>query len=389
MSSVYPPFGGPPSQRCLRCGTPLPPNVVTCMNCGTYNPIAQSGISPEKEQALWGGSQPQIAYSNGQYSEPQWVQSPISPQQSNQRGQPSAFPQNNTYVAPPPSSLNNYYGIPGQTQQSSFNNYNPVSQQNAYYSQSDAPAGYHPSPQEKRGSRVGLIAGLIFLLIILVGGYAYYQYRSQNNDVIATPTIVTTPSIKPLFSDSFVNNTTGWDLTSKPGKFTVKVGGGSMILEDDDKKLLWEILPGKNLTDFRLDVDATLSKGDPNNGYGVYIRGASSQDSDLGTYYRFELYGDGTYAIFKGLLDTSGHTQSKLVQTFTQNAAIAKAGATNHITVVAKGPTMIFMVNNQTVYTYTDDNYKSGSIAFFVSNLPKLTPGAQATFAHLAIFPAA
>ncbi len=386
MSSVYPPFGGSPAQRCLRCGTPLPPNVVTCMNCGTYNPVAQSGLSPEQGQALWGGSQPQTVSSGGQYSGLQWGQTPGSAQQNNQWGQPSDFPQNNAYLAPPPPPppLSNYYGMPGQTQQPGFNNFNQTWQQNAYY-----PAPY--APEQKHGPRVGLIAGLIFLLIILVGstfaGYTFYKNRNQNNNVVVTPTVMTTPSIKPLFSDSFANNNTGWDLTSIPGKFSVKVGGGSMVLEDDDNKLLWEILPGKNLTDFRLDVDAKLSKGDPNNGYGVYIRGASSQDSDLGTYYRFELYGDGTYAIFKGLLNASGQTQSNLVQTYTQNAAIAKAGTTNHITVVAKGPTLTLMVNSQTVSTYTDDNYKSGSIALFVSNLPKLNPGAQVTFANLAIFP--
>ncbi len=386
MSSMYPPFGGSPAQRCLRCGTPLPPNVVTCMNCGTYNPVAQSGLPPEQGQALWGGSQAQAMYSGGQYTGLQWEQTPGTPQQNNQWGQPSAFPQNNAYLAPPapPPALNNYYGMPGQTQQPGFNNFNQAWQQSAFY-----PAPY--VPEQRRGPRVGLIAGLIFLLIVLVGsafaGYTFYKNRNQNTNVVVTPTVMTTPSIKPLFSDSFANNNTGWDQTSIPGKFSVKVGGGSMVLEDDDNKLLWEILPGKNLTDFRLDVDAKLSKGDPNNGYGVYIRGASSQDSDLGTYYRFELYGDGTYAIFKGLLNASGQTQSNLVQTYTQNAAIAKAGATNHITVVAKGPTMTLMVNNQTVYTYTDDNYKSGSIALFVSNLPKLNPGAQVTFANLAIFP--
>ncbi len=397
MSSGYPPFGGPPAQRCLRCGTPLPPNVVTCVNCGTYNPVAQSGGTPDKGQALWGESQPQTAYGGGQYSGPQW-------------GQPPAFPQNNAYSAPPPpppSSLNNYYGVPGQTQQSNFNNYNPALQQNAYFSAPSAtyegyapaalngyaPAGYNQSPQKRRGPGIGLIVGTILLLIILVGGafagYTFYQSRNQNSIVTATPTRVSTPSVTPLFSDPFADNKTGWDLTSTPGKFSVKVGSGSMILEDDDNKLLWEILPGKNFTDFRLDVDATLSRGDPNNGYGVYIRGASGQDSDLGTYYRFELYGDGTYAIFKGSLDPTGHTQSNMVQSYTQHNAIVKAGNVNHITIVAKGPTMTLMVNGQTVYTYTDDNYKSGSVALFVSNLPKLTPGAQATFAHLAIFPVA
>jgi hypothetical protein len=398
MSSVYPPYGGPPAQRCVRCGTPLPPNVVTCVNCGTYNPVTQPG-----------GSQQQTAYGGGQSSGPQWGQEPVSPPQNNQWGQPQppAFPQNNAYSAPPSSSQNNYYGMPGQPQQSNFNNYNPALQQHAYYTapaatyEGYAPAGqngyaqpgYNWSPQKRRGPRIALIVGVVLLLIILVGGafvgYTYYKSRNQNNTVAVTPTSITTPSVKPLFSDSFENNRTGWDLTSKPGKFLVKVGGGSMILEDDDNKLLWEILPGKNLTDFRLDVDATLSKGDPNNGYGVYIRGASSQDSDLGTYYRFELYGDSTYAIFKGSLDTAGHTQSNMVQSYTQHNAIAKAGNVNHITIVAKGPMMTLIVNGQSVYTFSDDNYRGGSVALFVSNLPKLTPGAQATFARLAIFPAA
>jgi hypothetical protein len=160
-----------------------------------------------------------------------------------------------------------------------------------------------------------------------------------------------------------------------------------LVLEDDENKLLWEVLPGKSFTDFRLDVNATLTKGDANNGYGVFIR-AASQGSDLGTYYRFELYGDGTYAIFKGYLDTTGQSKSKTVQTYTVNNAIAKVGNVNHITITAKGPAMTMIVNGQTLYTYTDDTYKSGSVALFVSNLPTLTPGAQATFTNLAVFPA-
>ena len=183
------------------------------------------------------------------------------------------------------------------------------------------------------------------------------------------------------------NNDNLWDLTSNPGKFSVKVGNGSLVLEDDENKLLWEVIPGKSFADFRLDVNATLTKGDPTNGYGVLIR-AANQGSTLGLYYRFELYGDGTYAIFKGYLDTSGTTQSSNVHGYIANAAIAKAGQVNHITIIAKGPAMTLMVNGQSVYTYADDNYKSGSIALFVSNLPGLHPIAQATFTKLAVFPA-
>ena len=290
--------------------------------------------------------------------------------------------------------------------QSNYNNYYAAPQQNAYYSSPTTtyegygtanlngytPVGYDQAPQQKRGPKVGLIVGIVLLLILLVGGafagYLYVKKHNQNSNATnATPSVVSTPTVTPLFSDPFVNNNTGWDLSSLPGKFSVKVGGGSMVLEDDDNKLLPEILPGKSLTDFRLDVNATLTKGDPSNGYGVMIREASIQGGDLGTYYRFELYGDGSYAIFKGSLDATGQSKSNTVQTYTVNGAIAKAGNVNHITIIAKGPTMTLVVNGQTVYTYTDDNYKSGSIALFISNLPGLTSGAQATFTKSGSFP--
>ncbi len=76
-----------------------------------------------------------------------------------------------------------------------------------------------------------------------------------------------------------------------------------------------------------------------------------------------------------------------MVQGYVVNSAIAKVGHTNQITLVARGSAMTLIVNGQSVYTYTDDSYKGGSIALFVSNLPKLTPGAQATFTNLAIYP--
>ncbi len=397
MSSVYPPFGGPPAQLCLRCGTPMPSHVVTCVNCGTYNPVAQPGTFSDQRDIQWGGVQSQASFSGGQYPVTQGGQPFVSPSQYNQWGQPPALPQNNvygtSYASQSPPSPNNFYPMPGQNPQSNLNNFYVSPQQNAYYS---APMttneGYNQSPQQKRGPRIGLIVGLVLLVVLIVGGaftgYFYYKEYYQNSSATsATPTIVVTPTAIPLFSDSFdKNNKMGWDLTSNPGKFSVKVGGGTLVLEDDQNKLLWEVVPGQSFTNFRLDVNAKLTRGDPNNGYGVLIR-ASNQGTDLGTYYRFELYGDGTYAIFKGYLDTSGNTQSTKVQGYTTHAAIAKVGQINHITILAKGSAMTMMVNGQKVSTYTDATYKSGLVALFVSNLPKIPPGAQATFSHLAIFP--
>jgi hypothetical protein len=48
---------------------------------------------------------------------------------------------------------------------------------------------------------------------------------------------------------------------------------------------------------------------------------------------------------------------------------------------------MTFSVNGQVVKIVTDNTYTTGSIALFVSNLPNTTPGVQATFANLAVYP--
>ena len=415
MSSMYPPSGGPPFRRCLRCGMPLSPNVVNCGQCGAYNGIPQPNGPVDQTQSAanvslpWGGEQVrQVPFSSGQYPG-SWGQPSMPPSQN----MPSQnMPTGNTFIPQPPSFAQtsqplpfpgNNYGQPGQFQQANYNTYGNASQQNRYSRSPSATLGgiqpgsmndYEQFSEQKQGPRVGLIIGVILLLVVLIGGgflgFTFVKNQAQNNNTTSTktqPVVITTPTVKPLFSDTFANNKAGWDPTSNPGKFSVNVGNGSMTLEDDENKLLWEMVPVKSFSNFRLDVDATLTKGDSSNGYGVYIRGGSSQDSVLGVYYRFELYGDRTYAVFKGSLDSSGNTQSTQVQGYPQNTAIAPGGHVNHITIIANGPDMTFMVNGQTLYKYHDTSYKGGSVALFVSNLPKLTPGAQATFSHLAIFP--
>lgn len=398
MSSMYRLFGDLSSQRCLRCGTPLPSNSATCVNCGMYNPVAYPGTISDQRQVQWGSMQLQPSLNGGQHSGSPSGQLLVSPSQFNQWGQLSISSQNNvygaSYVSQSSPSPTNFYPISEHSPQSNFNNFYVAPQLNTYYSSSmtRSVGGDTQSSPQKRGSRVGFIIGIILLVALIVGGalttYYYYKHHYQNSPSSSNnPSIIDTPTAVPLFSDTFASNNMGWDLTSNPGKFSVKVGGGSLVLEDDQNKLLWELIPGKIFTDFRLDVNAALTKGDQNNGYGVLIR-ASSLGTDLGTYYRFELYGDGTYAIFKGYVNATGTTQSMKVQGYLAHPAIAKVGQVNHLTIVAKGSAMSLIVNGQKVYTYIDNNYKGGSIALFVSNLPKLTPGARATFDNLAIFPA-
>jgi len=365
----------------------------------------------------WGGEQIRQEPFNGGPYPGSWGQSSLPPQQTFPA---QNAPGGNTFVAPPSQFQQqsqplafpgNNFGRPSQYQQPGFNNYGNVPQQN-FYPYSPSTTLNDPQPgssighdldmnddeqflDERRGPRVGLIIGMLLLVALLIGGgfvgFTFVKNQAQNNistSTKSTPVVITTPAVKPLFSDAFANNKAGWDLTSDPGKFLAKIGNGSMTLEDDENMLLPEVIPGQSFSNFRLDVDATLTKGDNNNGYGVYIRGGSSQDAAiLGVYYRFELYGDGTYALFKGTLDSSGNSQSVKIQGYLLNAAIKPEGHSNHITIIANGPDMTFMVNGQTIYKYHDTSYKGGSVAMFVSNLPTLAPGAQATFSNLEIFP--
>ena len=374
MSSMY-----SSTRLCERCGRPLAPSEVYCGTCGQYNSLPATGTPPPPGKS-WGGPSPQTNYGGGQSAGQLWGQTPSSTVPNNPYGggfvqQPmypgSAYaPPSSPYVTPPPAT-----GF----QQDIMNGYRP--------------AGYSPPPR-KRGPGIGSIIGTVILLLVLAGGgFIGYRYITSHSSQVTTitPTAVPspTPSKPPLFSDSFQDNKNGWDLTSIASRFSVKVGGGSMVLEDDDNRLLYELLPGgKTFGNFHLNVDGELSKGDQNNGYGVYIRGSSNQNSDLATYYRFELYGDGTYAVFKGSIDANGMTHDSKLVDYTSNPAIQKVGNVNHITLIANGPSMSFVVNGQTLTTVNDNSYTSGSAALFVSNLPAPTPPvAQATFNNLVIYP--
>src|SRR5581483_1682250 len=166
-------------------------------------------------------------------------------------------------------------------------------------------------PQKRRrGPGPWVIIGIGLLIIVLIGGsITTYLLLGLGNTPQTTATSSPTTNGTPLFTDAFTNNNNGWNLQGDPGKFSASVGNGAMVLEDDNHSLLWELVPGqKTFSNFKLVVDAMLSKGDQNNGYGVFIRGSSNQNSELATYYRFALYGDGSYAIFKGSVDANGNT---------------------------------------------------------------------------------
>lgn len=208
---------------------------------------------------------------------------------------------------------------------------------------------------------------------------------------VSPPKVIayTLPKETPLFAESFSNDVNGWNLQSSPSNYRVTLGNGVLGLQIEKHNLLWELLPGeRTFSNFTLTVGAVLSQGDQNNGYGVYIRGTSNQRTDLATYYRFELYGDGSYAIFKGTSDARGNSIVTKMVDYTLNPAIKKRGEVNQIMIIAKGAALSLVVNGQLLKAIKDTSFSSGSIALFVSNLSQAKPGAQAQFSQFAIYPA-
>lgn len=235
----------------------------------------------------------------------------------------------------------------------------------------------------------------VFLIIVL---FAFLFFRVTGTSLSTfipflapapSPVAYPVPKGAPLFSDNFLNDAYGWNLRSLPGSYAVTVGNGALTLGVEQHKLLWELLPGeRTYSDFTLTVNAVLSRGDQNNGYGVYIRGIANQASDLATYYRFELYGDGSYAIFKGTLDPTGQSTSTTIVDYTVSSVIQPHGGLNHLMIIARGASMSFIVNGQLLKTISDHSYTNGTVALFISNLPQAEPGAQVQFSQLAIYPA-
>lgn len=445
MSSMYPSFGGAAARPCMRCGAPLALNESQCSRCGTYNPLPQGqqlGLFQQGAQGSgqgtsgpsWGAQSPQAPQfpqgGGGAWPGGSGTQGP-SASAWGPAGQEGAWPQNNLFnqqaASSPQYQQNNLFGSPNGTgfpgqNQSQFNNgfsngfqQNPnqsslnsaffnATQQNTYGASPMSPPNRGARPAwmrdsdddeddgKKKGTSPVVIAVIIVLVLAVVGGGAFgaYKFLKSNNsaNTSQTPTTIVTPTGTPLFGDKFQDNKAGWDLTQPPGA-KITLSNGALILESDNNKLLPELLPGgKTFGDFRLDVDAGLTSGDPSNGYGVYIRGASTQNSNLGLYYRFEVYGDGSFFIYKGFVDNNGKPQSVSLKQSGPNNAIAHKGQLNHLTIIAKGQQLSFIVNGTNVSTFTDNSYKSGVIALFVSNVLNVAPGAQATFKNLAIFPA-
>ena len=186
----------------------------------------------------------------------------------------------------------------------------------------------------------------------------------------ATPT-ATGPQL--LLADDFDDPASGWleaaDAEAsqgyRDGQFFFQVRAPDLIVWED---------AGGNFEDFVLEVSARQASGAPENSYGVLLRYV-----DEGNFYRFDLTGDGSYAVLKleqgewqTLVDWQG------------SAHVRPLGEVNRIQAVCQGTRMTFYVNDQMLDSVEDITFERGDVGLFVSTFAE--PDVEVEFDDLEIW---
>lgn len=257
---------------------------------------------------------------------------------------------------------------------------------------SSTPLSNQPGRRQKKRPSMGIIILIVVLILALVGGgYSIYRYFNGSRTVTASPhkLVIVTPAVPPIFSDTFQNNAAHWDMDPPAGAGITLADNGKLVLEIENHTTFTEPLPGRTtLGDFRLDVDAGLTGGDEHNSYGVFIRISTGPIDPVSLYYRFEIFGDGSFAVLRGSEYGDGSLRvTPLKHSLQPSKAVAHAGSSNHLTIIAKGQALTLIVNGTTLVDFIDGGYSSGYTALFVSQAKDARTPAQAAFQNLALFP--
>ncbi len=187
-------------------------------------------------------------------------------------------------------------------------------------------------------------------------------------------TVTPAPSGPQLFlEDDFEDSGSGW-LEAADAESSQGYRGGRFFFELRAADLIVWDNPGSNLQDFVLEVEARQVSGDAENSYGVLVRYV-----DDGNFYRFDLTGDGYYAVTK-LENQEWNT----LQDWQASQHIKPQGELNRIKVVCQGLKMAFYANDQPLTTVEDSAFERGDVGLFASTFAD--PDVTVEFDNLAIW---
>jgi hypothetical protein len=164
--------------------------------------------------------------------------------------------------------------------------------------------------------------------------------------------------LAPSYADDFSDPDSGWTVWSAAESSGAYAPGGFELVVSVDNWAAWSVdqaIP--TLTDFRMEVDATLLGGAPQSSYGLVARYADDQH-----LYAFEISGQGRYRVTK----LQDQRLSALVG-WAASTAIRPAPATNRLAVTCAGAVLAFEVNGQEVARVSDEALQSGQVGLIAS----------------------
>ena len=157
-----------------------------------------------------------------------------------------------------------------------------------------------------------------------------------------------------VYSDDFGDPESGWgEVSSETGSSGYGTGIFRVRVENQ-QWVVWSTA-GQEFDDFVLEADAWQDSGPDDASYGLVAR-----YSDADHFYRFDVGGDGQYAVFESTLD--GWVD--MVE-WTESEAILPRRSVNHIRVICRGSEMSLYVNGAYLAAVRDDSLGSGDIGVF------------------------
>lgn len=344
-NSSYAPYGTPNPYA-----PPPPPGPVQGMGQNPYDPYAPTTLS-------------QNPISNPGY--PNQVSSPGYPNQASNPGYPSQ-------VSSP--------GYPSQVSSPGYPAYN--SQGGMMNTQTPPPMSA-PQPQPRGRGMTVLIS--VIALIVIVGGIVFgavaYNNNQQTLHANATSTAVaqanasvtavaaqattiakTYPfSNKQVLADPLVDTSKGygWD---NDGKFCFFSGSAYHVADDQANTYSTCAAIQTDFTNFTFEAAMVIKGGGDGTQGGLIFRA----DENNNKFYRLAIDTTGSYFVLVSVDSTGTGGNARQLKQGTASSFNTGFGATNILSIVARGDNYSFYVNQQLVGTFTDSTYAHGQIGFDV-----------------------
>ncbi len=125
----------------------------------------------------------------------------------------------------------------------------------------------------------------------------------------------------------------------------------------------------RSVQDFELSCDVRLLRGDPVNGYGIFVR---DHQGEGGGYNQYRLLVSGGWFA----VEQSKDDRPLALTQWTEDSTVRSNGS-NRLTIRARGDELIFLVNGTEVYRMTDSDPQAGAFGLYASS------GIEAAFDNL------